>query len=299
MGMTNAAHFSKRLRPIRYKVNYKSRNNDVERVIRERQLLRVRNPKIHSLRDWFVARDFDLWLRRVNRDHCGGRARTDYKVGKDSSATTDIEPARMSGRCEPIQKYRTHGTGLAAHELLIGGAIAKMLRVLGHFAPLLLRLNRPPSKHCVSTALQLQTFAAKCACRLTRRLSSRSLRALRVGPKVRLKPGVIRHRVLAHRAVMRNRGDGATLGSDASPPSHDPLTRQKMLPCEMRYEVPSGPSASRSAFHPALAAAEPGLGYGLSAGGNFPGTLLRSPTTITTHPLYIFPSSSKVSGACR
>src|SRR5215467_3866468 len=167
MGPTNAAHFSKRLRPIRYKVNYKSRNNDVERVIRERQLLRVRNPKIHSLRDWFVARDFDLWLRRVNRDHCGGRARTDYKVGKDSGATTDIEPTRMSGRCEPTEKDRTHGTGPAAHELLIGGAVAKTLRVLGHFAPPSPRLNQPPSKHCVSTTLRLQTFAAKCPCRLT------------------------------------------------------------------------------------------------------------------------------------
>jgi hypothetical protein len=60
-----------------------------------------------------------------------------------------------------------------------------------------------------------------------------------------------------------------------------------MLLFEMRYEVPSGPSASRSAFHPALAAAEPGLGYGLSAGGNLPGTLFRSPTTTTTHPLDI------------
>src|SRR5262245_18387559 len=146
MGMTNAAHFSKRLRPIRYKVNYKSRNNDVERVIRERQLLRVRNPKIHSLRDWFVARDFDLRLRRVNRDHCGGRARTYYKVGKDSGATTDIEPARMSGRCEPIEKDRTHGKGPAAHELLIGSAVAKMLLVLGHFAPPSPRLNWALSK---------------------------------------------------------------------------------------------------------------------------------------------------------
>ena len=70
----------------------------------------------------------------------------------------------------------------------------------------------------------------------------------------------LRHRILAHRAVMRNRGDRTALGSDASPPSHDPFTRQKMLLFEMRYEVPSGPSASRSAFHPALAAAEPGLG---------------------------------------
>src|SRR5437867_1872005 len=132
-------------------------------------------------------------------------------------------------------------------------------------------------------------FMALCASCLTRRLSSRGPRALRAGPKVCLKPRVIRHRILAHRALMRNRGDGITLGSDASPPSHDPLTRQKMLPREMRYEVPSGPSASRSAFQPALAAAEPGLGYGLSAGGNLPGTLFRSPTTMTTHPLYIFP----------
>src|ERR671912_3050594 len=38
MGPTNAAHFSKRLRSIRYKVNYKSRNNDVEGVVREQQL---------------------------------------------------------------------------------------------------------------------------------------------------------------------------------------------------------------------------------------------------------------------
>src|SRR5215470_1916630 len=108
-----------------------------------------------------------------------------------------------------------------------------------------------------------------------------------------------RHRILAHRALMRNRDEGIILGSDASPPSHDPLTRQKILPREMRYEVPSGPSASRSAFQPALAAAELGLGYGRSAGGNLPGTLFRSPTTVTTHPLYIFPWSSKVSRACR
>jgi hypothetical protein len=90
-----------------------------------------------------------------------------------------------------------------------------------------------------------------------------------------------------------------SLVSDLSPPSQDPFTRQNTLLREIRYEVPSGPSASRSAFHPALAAAEPGLGYGLSAGGNLPDTLFRSPTTITTHPLYMFPSSSKVSGPCR
>ena len=39
----------------------------------------------------------------------------------------------MSGRCEPIEKDRTDGMGPAAHELLIGGAIAKTLRVFGHF----------------------------------------------------------------------------------------------------------------------------------------------------------------------
>ena len=33
MGPTNAAHFSKRLRSIRYKVNHKSGNNDVEGFI--------------------------------------------------------------------------------------------------------------------------------------------------------------------------------------------------------------------------------------------------------------------------
>ena len=104
MGPTNAAHFSKRLRPIRYKVNYKSRNYDVEGVVRERQLLRVRNPKIHSLRDWFLARNFDLWLRRIDRDYCRGRARTDYKIGKDSSATTDIEPARIVGGASQSRK---------------------------------------------------------------------------------------------------------------------------------------------------------------------------------------------------
>ncbi|HEU4770781.1 MAG TPA: hypothetical protein VFS68_01370, partial [Candidatus Udaeobacter sp.] len=68
IGPTNAAHFSKRLRWIRYKVNYKSRNNDVEGVLRERQLLRVRNLKIHSLRDCFLARNLELWLRRIDRD---------------------------------------------------------------------------------------------------------------------------------------------------------------------------------------------------------------------------------------
>jgi hypothetical protein len=47
---------------------------------------------------------------------------------------------------------------------------------------------------------------------------------------------------------MRNRGDGMTLGSDLSPPSQDPFTRQNTLPREIRYEVPSGPSASRSAL---------------------------------------------------
>src|SRR5215813_5084507 len=149
MGPTNAAHFSKRLSPIRYKVNYKSRNNDVERVIRERQLLRVLNPKIHSLRDCFLARNFDLWLRRIDRDYCRGRARTDYKISKDSSATTDIEPARISRRCEPIEKDRTDGTGPAAHELLICGAIAKTLRVFGHFAPPSPRLNRRLSALCL------------------------------------------------------------------------------------------------------------------------------------------------------
>src|SRR5262249_23757348 len=152
--------------PIRYKVNYKSRNNDVERVIRERQLLRVLNPKIHSLRDCFLARNFDLWLRRIDRDYCRGRARTDYKIGKDSSATTDIEPARISRRCEPIEKDRTDGTGPAAHELLICGAIAKTLRVFCHFAPPSPRLNRRLSALCLHDRSTAE-FNANRRCRLT------------------------------------------------------------------------------------------------------------------------------------
>src|SRR5436190_20322468 len=166
MGPTNAGHFSKRLRWIRYKVNYKSRNNDVEGVIRERQLLRVLNPKIHSLRDCFLARNFDLWLRRIDRDYCRGTARTDYKIGKDSSATTDIEPARISRRCEPIEKDRTDGTGPAAHELLICGAIAKTLRVFGHFAPPSPRLNRRLSALCLHD-MSTAEFNANRRCRLT------------------------------------------------------------------------------------------------------------------------------------
>jgi len=95
---------------------------------------------------------------------------------------------------------------------------------------------------------------------VTLRLSGRGTASTVSEPRVRLESEVICHRVLAHRAVIRNRGEGMTLGSVASPPSHDPLTRQNTLPREIRYEVPSGPSASRSAFQPALAAAEPGLG---------------------------------------
>src|SRR5215472_1209761 len=178
MGPTNAVHFSKRLRWIRYKVNYKSRNNDVEGVVRERQLLRVRNSKIHALRDCFLARNFDLWLRRIDRDYCRGRARTDYKISKDSSATTDIEPARISRRCEPIEKDRTDGTGPAAHELLICGAIAKTLRVFGHFAPPSPRLNRRLSALCLHDRSTAE-FNANRRCRLTLALNGSSTGAKR------------------------------------------------------------------------------------------------------------------------
>src|SRR5262245_50823805 len=148
---TNATHFTKCLRWIRNEVNRKSRNDDIEGLIRERQLLRVRNAEIHSFRDWFLTRKLDLRLRRIDRDDCSRRTRTDYKFGKYSSATTEIEPVRINARCQPIEKDRTHGTSPAAHETLIGGAVAKKLRLLSHFAPPLLRLNRRLSKYCVPT----------------------------------------------------------------------------------------------------------------------------------------------------
>ena len=95
---TNATHFTKCPRWIRNEVNRKSGNDDIEGVIRERQLLRVRNAEIRSFRDWFLARKFDLWLRRIDRDDCSRKTRTDYNFGKDSSATTDIEPARINAQ---------------------------------------------------------------------------------------------------------------------------------------------------------------------------------------------------------
>lgn len=55
----------------------------------------------------------------------------------------------------------------------------------------------------------------------------------------RIDPEVMRHWILAHRAVIRNRGEGMNWESVGSPPSHAPLTRQNTLPRKMRYEVPS------------------------------------------------------------